>query len=114
MAINSKPVVVTDATFESEIGKHTGVSIVDFWAAWYGPCRMQGPIIDDLASEYAGGPIKVAKLNVDENPYSASQFGVMSIPTLIIFKDGKPVDKLVGVTPLPVLKQHLGRASTQQ
>ncbi len=113
MAVSSKPVVVTDATFESEIGKHAGVSIVDFWAAWCGPCRMQGPIIDRLAGEYADGAVKVAKLNVDENPYSASQFEVMSIPTLIIFKDGKPIDKLVGVTPLPVLKQRIGRVSLQ-
>ena len=87
------------------------MSIVDFWAAWCGPCRMQGPIIDNLASEYADGVVKVAKLNVDENPYSASQFEVMSIPTLIIFKNGKPIDKLVGVTPLPVLKQRIGRVS---
>jgi thioredoxin 1 len=110
MATGYKPVEVTDANFAQEVGAFEGVSIVDFWAAWCGPCRMQGPIIDQLAADLADSGVKVAKLNVDENPDSAQKFGVMSIPTLIIFKAGKAVDKLVGVTPLAALKARIQRA----
>ncbi|MEA4883507.1 MAG: thioredoxin [Clostridia bacterium] len=106
----TKPVEITDASFEKEIGAHTGVSIVDFWAAWCGPCRMQGPIVEQLAGEYADGAVRVAKLNVDENPAVAERFGIMSIPTMIIFKGGKPIDKVVGVTPLAALRQRVERA----
>lgn len=112
MAIGGKPIEVTDATFQSEIGTHKGVSIVDFWAAWCGPCRMQGPHIDRLAAENSGSTLKVAKLNVDDNPSTAAKFGIMSIPTLIIFKDGKPVDKLVGVTTAEALKSRIERVAT--
>lgn len=110
MNLVGKPVELTDANFDAEIGKFSGVSVVDFWAAWCGPCRMQGPIIDQLASAYKDGTVKVGKVNVDENAQVASQFGIMSIPTLIIFKNGRPVDKMVGVTPLPALKQRVEKA----
>jgi thioredoxin 1 len=87
---------LTDDNFKSEIIDEKGVAIVDFWAEWCGPCRMMGPIFDQ-ASEEAAGKAKFGKLNVDEARQTASEYGVMSIPTLIIFKDGQKVDQLVGV-----------------
>ena len=110
MAVGSKPVEVTDASFAQEIDAFPGVALVDFWAAWCSPCRMQGPIIDKLSVEMSGPDLKVAKLNVDENPETAQRFGIMSIPTLVVFKNGKPIDRLVGVTPLAVRKARSERA----
>jgi len=83
-----------------------GVSLVDFWAPWCGPCRMQEPIIEELAREI-GDRATIAKLNVDDEPELASRYGVMSIPTLILFKDGQPVDKLVGLQSKDTLKARL-------
>jgi len=85
-----------------------GVSLVDFWAPWCGPCRMQEPIIEELAREI-GDRATIAKLNVDDEPELASRYGVMSIPTLILFKDGQPVDKLVGLQSKETLKARLQR-----
>ena len=93
---------MTDATWESEIEKHQGLAVVDFWAEWCGPCRMIGPIIDQLAGEYAG-KAKVAKLDVDSNTKTAMRFNVRSIPTILFFKDGKLVDQVIGAVP----KTHL-------
>jgi thioredoxin len=90
--------VVTDDTFETEIEKHTGLVVVDFWATWCGPCRMIAPILEQLATEYAG-KVKVAKLDVDTNIRTATRFNVRSIPMLIFFKDGKVVDQIVGAVP---------------
>lgn len=84
----------TDSNFAQSI--KSGVSLVDFWAEWCGPCRMQGPIVDKLATNLQG-KAKIGKLNVDENPEVAQQFNVMSIPTILIFKDGQPVKQFVGV-----------------
>jgi len=89
---------VTDETFETEIEKHTGLVVVDFWATWCGPCRMIAPILDQLATEYAG-KVKVAKLDVDTNIRTATRFNVRSIPLLLFFKDGKVVDQIVGAVP---------------
>ena len=86
---------VTDATFDEVIGAADEAVIVDFWAEWCGPCKMIAPILDEIAAEQAG-KIKVVKLNVDENPDSARRFDVMSIPTLIVFKDGQPAKKMIG------------------
>lgn len=97
-------VVLTKDNFNQTI--ESGVSLVDFWAPWCGPCKMQLPIVEDLATEMDGKAV-VAKINVDEQPELASQFGVMSIPTLIMFKDGKPVDKMVGLQSKDALKAKI-------
>ena len=93
-----EPVPVTDQTFREEVLNAQGLVLVDCWAAWCGPCRMIAPMMEQLASEYAGSA-KIAKLNVDENPSIASQFAIQSIPTLLFFKDGKLAKTLVGALP---------------
>jgi thioredoxin 1 len=100
----SNTVAVTDATWESEIEKHQGLAVVDFWAEWCGPCRMIGPIIDQLATEYVG-KAKVAKMDVDTNMRTATRFNVRSIPMVLFFKDGKVVDQVIGAVPKPMLEQ---------
>ncbi|HEX6533959.1 MAG TPA: thioredoxin [Gemmatimonadaceae bacterium] len=94
----SNALVVTDTTFETEIEKHDGLAVVDFWATWCGPCRMVAPILEQLASEYAG-KAKVAKLDVDANQRTATRFNVRSIPTILFFKGGKLVDTVIGAVP---------------
>lgn len=97
---------VTDQTFLKETS--SGKVLVDFWAPWCGPCRMLSPVLEDLSSEFAG-KIKIVKLNVDENPLTANDFNVMSIPTMIYFEDGEPLEKIVGFQPKPVLAEYLNR-----
>ena len=94
----SNSVELTDATFSSEIEKHDGLAVVDFWAPWCGPCRMVGPVLDELAKEYEG-KAKVAKVDVDQNQSLAQRFGVRSIPLILFFKDGKVVDQVLGAVP---------------
>lgn len=89
-------IIFTDQNFDQEVVKTPGVALVDFFATWCGPCKMQAPIIEQLAGEYAG-KAKIGKLDVDSSNQVASQFQVMSIPTLIIFKDGLPKERLVGL-----------------
>ncbi len=89
---------VTDADFESEIEKHQGLAVVDFWAEWCGPCRIIAPIVDQLAAEYQG-KAKVAKLDVDTNQRTAMKYNVRSIPTVLFFKNGKLVDQVIGAVP---------------
>ena len=101
---DGKPVTLTDATFGDFVS--SGVALVDFWAEWCGPCHMIAPAIETLAREYAGR-VKVGKLNVDENPRTPMQFQIRGIPTLIIFRNGQPVDRIVGVQSLPALRQRL-------
>ena len=92
----TKPVELTDNTFKGEIA--SGLTLVDFWAPWCGPCRIIGPVIEELAGQYQGR-VKIGKVNVDESPVTQGQFRVMSIPTLILFKDGQPVETMVGAQP---------------
>ena len=95
---------ITDANFDETI--KSGVTLVDFWAPWCGPCQMQGPIVDKIAEEYEGRAV-VGKLNVDDNADTAANFGVMSIPTLILFKDGEKVEQFTGVQSEDKLKTAL-------
>jgi thioredoxin 1 len=97
---------VSDQSFKAEV-EATGTVLVDFWAPWCGPCKMIAPILEELDKELTD--LKIAKLNVDDNPESASRFGVMSIPTLIVFKDGQPVDKVVGFQSKEALKSVVSR-----
>ncbi|MCM3635281.1 MULTISPECIES: thioredoxin [Paenibacillus] len=97
-------IVLTKDNFNQSI--ENGVSLVDFWAPWCGPCKMQLPIVEELATELEG-QATIGKINVDEQPELAAQFGVMSIPTLILFKDGQPVDKMVGLQSKDALKTKI-------
>lgn len=108
-ASGAAPVHVTDASFQSAVLDSDIPVLVDFWAPWCGPCHMVAPTLERLAAQYAG-KIKVAKLNVDENPVRASQYQAMSIPMLLIFKGGVPVGKLVGAHPQPNIEQLIQRA----
>ena len=97
---------ITDTNFDQEVMKSDKVVMVDFWAEWCGPCRMIGPVVEELAKEYDGKAV-VGKLNVDENPQVSMNFGVRSIPTILFFKGGKLVDKQIGVVPKSILEQKL-------
>jgi thioredoxin 1 len=99
-------ITITDQTFEQTVLKSDKPVLVDFWAVWCGPCQMQGPIVEEIATELEGKAV-VGKLNVDENQQSAQTYGVMSIPTIIIFKGGQPVKQFVGVQSKEVLKSAL-------
>jgi thioredoxin len=103
------PVTVTDATFASEVEASPLPVLVDAWAPWCGPCRMIAPVVDQLAVELAGRA-RVAKLNVDENPVTASRFDVRSIPMLLVFKGGREVDRIVGVQPKSEIARRVERA----
>jgi len=104
MGANTFP--VTDTTWENDIEKSKGLVLVDFWAEWCGPCKAIAPILDQVAGENTG-KIKIGKLDVDSNQDTAMKFGVMSIPTMILFKDGQPVERLVGYMPKERLLQKL-------
>jgi len=100
------PVDISDQTFSSEVLGYKGPVLMDCWAPWCGPCKMVAPVLDQLASEYAG-QIKIVKLNVDNNPMTASKYGIQSIPTMLIFKNGQQVDKIVGAVPKPEIESRI-------
>ena len=97
---------LTEKDFQTEVLSGTGVIVVDFWAPWCGPCRMVAPVLEKIEEEYAG-LVKIVKVNVDENPNLAGQYGIQSIPTMMIFKDGRKVEQFVGALPKPALKSKL-------
>lgn len=102
----STAVQVTDASFKQDVLESEVPVLVDFWAPWCGPCRMVAPVVDEIATQYEG-QVKVVKLNTDENPNVASQYGIRSIPTLMIFKGGQRVDMVVGAVPKTTLANTL-------
>jgi thioredoxin 1 len=108
--VKAEPVIITDANFEQVVLRSSVPVMVDFWAVWCGPCKMIAPHVAGLAQEFAGRAV-VGKLNVDENPRVAGQYGIMSIPTLLIFKGGKVVDQIGGAQPAQVLRQRLSRVA---
>jgi thioredoxin 1 len=101
-----KALEVTDSTFEQEVLQSKQPVLVDFWAVWCGPCKAIAPIVEELAGEYEG-QLKVMKLDVDDNPRTATTYGVQSIPTLLVFKDGNPSERIIGAVPKKVIVDKL-------
>lgn len=102
----SHPVTVSDSTFQAEVIESDVPVLVDFWAAWCSPCKMIAPVVEELAAEYAGR-VKMAKVDIDANPVTPGQFGVMSIPTLLVFRGGRAEKRIVGYQPKARLKGEL-------
>ncbi len=108
----SNAVTVTDASFKNDVLESPIPVLVDFWAPWCGPCRMVAPVVDEIAQQY-DGQIKVVKLNTDENPNTASQYGIRSIPTLMIFRGGQKVEMVVGAVPKTTLAATIEKCLTK-
>lgn len=102
---DGKPVVMTDSNFVEVVKKYP-VVVVDFWAPWCGPCRMVSPVLEEMASEMSGS-VTFGKLNVDENPATSQRFGIQGIPTIMVFKDGQPVDGIVGAAPKQMIEARI-------
>ena len=110
---DAKPLILTDASFQQEVLQASGPPLlVDFWAPWCGPCRVVGPIVDQLAAE-SDGRYRIAKLNVDDNPQTASRYQIASIPTMLIFKNGAVIDRIVGAQPKQAIVERLNQATSQ-
>jgi thioredoxin 1 len=107
--LGQNTVAVTDDSFDTDVLKASGPVLVDFWAEWCGPCKMIGPALEEIAAEMKG-KVVVAKVNIDDNPDSPNKYGVRGIPTMILFKDGKPVATKVGAAPKSVLKDWVSGA----
>jgi thioredoxin 1 len=107
MATSDAILEITDANFAEEVEGGEGLQMVDFWATWCGPCRLVAPIVEELSQEYAEKGLRVGKLNVDSNPSVTTRFRVMSIPSILFFKDGELVDTVVGAVPRPQLEQKV-------
>ena len=105
----SKPVEIEEAKFDEAVLKSDIPVLVDFWAPWCGPCRMVAPVVEELSDDY-DGKVNFVKVNVDDNPKIASQYGIMSIPTLMVFKAGEPVDTIIGFRPKDELQKSLESA----
>ena len=110
LSSDNRPVSVTDATFAEEVERSPVPVLLDLWAPWCGPCRMIAPVLESLASEWAGR-VRIAKLNVDENPATASRFNARSIPLLVVIKDGREVDRIIGVQPREEIERRLQRVA---
>ena len=106
LPVSDSPTVITDATFASAVENSKIPVLLDMWAPWCGPCRMVAPILEQLAGELSGR-VQIAKMNVDDNPVTSSRFNVRSIPTLLIFQNGREVDRIVGVSPKPEILRRL-------
>jgi thioredoxin 2 len=111
LRVSTAPVNVTDSTFAAEVERWPAPVLLDLWAPWCGPCRMVAPMIEQLAAEWAGR-VRVAKLNVDENPATAARFGAQSIPTILVLKNGREVDRMIGVQPKEEIERRLERIAT--
>ena len=107
--MSEEMIVLSDDNFDAEIGNSEVPYLVDFWASWCGPCQIIAPAVEELAREYRG-KIKVGKMNVDENPLTPAKFGIRSIPTLFLFKEGQLVDKIIGAVPKETLEDLIKRA----
>jgi thioredoxin 1 len=107
--MSNNTVAVTDDSFATDVLGAEGPVLVDFWAEWCGPCKAIGPALEDLGAEYKG-KLTIAKVNIDDNPMTPNTYGVRGIPTLILFKDGKPVETIVGARPKSALKQFIDGA----
>jgi len=106
---SDKLITLTDSNFDAEVLKSSQPVLIDFWATWCGPCRAIAPVVEQLAGEYAG-KVKVVKVNIDENPKTPTQYDVRSIPTLLMFKDGKVVGQIVGAVPKPKIEELVKKA----
>lgn len=107
MADSANVLTITDASFQDEVESNDGLTMVDFWAVWCGPCRIVAPVVEELADSYSEKGLKVGKVDVDNNPQIAARFGIRSIPTIVFFKGGKEVDRIVGAMPKPVFEEKV-------
>jgi thioredoxin 1 len=107
MADSTNIMTITDGTFEEDVAGNDGLTMVDFWAVWCGPCRVVAPVVEELADTYVDKGLRVGKVDVDENPNISARYGIRSIPTVVFFKGGEEVDRIVGAMPKPVFEEKV-------